>query len=51
MEPSELSKYERDLRDIGIINRNADRLNREARDVLGYQDLLLDNKSPFEDAD
>jgi hypothetical protein len=40
VEPS--SKRERDLRDIEIINRNAERLNREALDVLEYQDLLME---------
>lgn len=34
-----LEKARRDLDDIKIINRNAKRLNREARDVLGYQKL------------
>ena len=28
---------ERDRRDIAIINKNAERLNREAADVLDYQ--------------
>ena len=32
-----LSKAERDAKDLEIINRNADRLNKEARDVLEYQ--------------
>ena len=32
-----LSKAERDARDLEIINRNADRLNEEAMDVLQYQ--------------
>ena len=30
---------ERDRRDIEIIDRNADRMNREAADTLGYQQL------------
>jgi metal-responsive CopG/Arc/MetJ family transcriptional regulator len=30
---------ERDRRDIEIINRNAERLNREAMDTLEYQQL------------
>ena len=34
---AELERQERDRKDIGIINKNAARLNREARDVLGYQ--------------
>ena len=34
-----LESDERDRRDIEIINRNADRLNREAADVLEYQHL------------
>ena len=34
-----LEKGERDRRDLAIINRNADRLNREARDTLEYQRL------------
>lgn len=32
-----LSKRERDAKDLEIINRNADRLNKEAMDVLEYQ--------------
>ncbi len=32
-----LSKAERDAKDMEIINRNADRLNEEAMDVLKYQ--------------
>jgi hypothetical protein len=32
-----LARAEREARDIEVINRNADRLNREAMDVLGYQ--------------
>jgi predicted DNA-binding antitoxin AbrB/MazE fold protein len=32
-----LSKRERDAKDLEIINRNADRLNEEAMDVLNYQ--------------
>jgi metal-responsive CopG/Arc/MetJ family transcriptional regulator len=34
-----LARQERDRRDIAIIDRNADRLNREAADVLDYQKL------------
>jgi metal-responsive CopG/Arc/MetJ family transcriptional regulator len=34
-----LARQERDRRDIEIINRNADRLNRESADVLGYQQI------------
>jgi hypothetical protein len=34
-----LESEERDRRDIEIIDRNADRLNREAADTLGYQQL------------
>ena len=37
VEAKRLSKAERDARDIEIINRNADRLNEEALDVLEYQ--------------
>jgi hypothetical protein len=33
------SADERDRRDIQIINRNAERLNREAMDTLEYQQL------------
>lgn len=36
-EAKKLSKAERDAREIEIINRNADRLNEEAMDVLQYQ--------------
>ncbi len=32
-----LERAQADARDIEIINRNADALNREAADVLGYQ--------------
>jgi metal-responsive CopG/Arc/MetJ family transcriptional regulator len=32
-------RIERDQRDIEIINQNAERLNREALDVLAYQHL------------
>ena len=31
-------RRERDARDLKILNREAARLNQEARDVLGYQD-------------
>jgi metal-responsive CopG/Arc/MetJ family transcriptional regulator len=34
-----LSRQERDRRDIEIINRNADRLNREAEDTMEYQQI------------
>jgi metal-responsive CopG/Arc/MetJ family transcriptional regulator len=37
-----LAQFERQMRDrkdLEIIDRNADRLNREAMDVLGYQQL------------
>ena len=33
----QMRKRARDLRDLEIINRNADRLNEEAEDVLKYQ--------------
>ena len=36
---AELDRQTRDQRDIAIINRNADRLNREALDSLEYQRL------------
>ena len=32
-----LVRKQENLRDLAIINRRAGRLNREARDVLGYQ--------------
>jgi phage gp46-like protein len=35
-----LTKLERDEKDLEIINRNADRLNEEAMDVLKYQIVL-----------
>jgi len=35
----ELARQERDQRDIAIIDKNAERLNREAADVLDYQRL------------
>ena len=34
-----LERARRDQRDLAIINANAERLNREAEDVLGYQSL------------
>ena len=34
-----LERQVRDRKDIEIIDRNADRLNREAMDVLGYQQV------------
>lgn len=34
-----LEKARRDARDAEIINRNSERLNREAADVLEYQEL------------
>jgi hypothetical protein len=34
---AQMSKRARDLEDLRIINRNADRLNEEAEDVLRYQ--------------
>lgn len=37
VEAKRLSKAEREAREIEIINRNADRLNEEAMDVLKYQ--------------
>ena len=36
---SQITKKERDRRDAEIINRHSDRLNREAEDILGYQQL------------
>jgi hypothetical protein len=37
--PAAIERDRRAARDIEIINRNAKRLNKEARDVLGYQRL------------
>lgn len=37
---AQLERDARDRRDIGIINRNAERLNREALDTLEYQQVL-----------
>ena len=34
-----VERVRRDARDVEIINRNAKRLNAEARDVMGYQKL------------
>ena len=31
------AKVERDLKDLPILNKNADKLNKEAEDVLTYQ--------------
>jgi metal-responsive CopG/Arc/MetJ family transcriptional regulator len=36
---AQLENEKRDRRDLEIINRNADRLNREAMDTLEYQQL------------
>lgn len=36
---AQLEKQMRDARDAEILNTRADRLNREALDVLDYQDL------------
>jgi metal-responsive CopG/Arc/MetJ family transcriptional regulator len=36
---AQLERQVRDQKDIEIIDRNAGRLNREARDTLGYQQL------------
>jgi metal-responsive CopG/Arc/MetJ family transcriptional regulator len=33
------ARRSRDVRDAEILNRNAERLNREAADVLEYQDV------------
>jgi metal-responsive CopG/Arc/MetJ family transcriptional regulator len=33
------AKHNRDAKDAAILERNAERLNREAADVLEYQDL------------
>lgn len=32
-----IERERRDARDMNIINRNAERINREANDVLSYQ--------------
>jgi len=34
-----LEKARRDQKDLALINANAERLNQEAEDVLGYQSL------------
>jgi metal-responsive CopG/Arc/MetJ family transcriptional regulator len=34
-----LSRQERDRRDVEIINRNAERLNREVEDAMEYQQI------------
>ena len=34
---AELDKRERDQRELELINRNADKLNEEAEDMLSYQ--------------
>ncbi len=36
----QLARSQQNVRDTGIINRNAERLNAEAEDVLGYQARL-----------
>lgn len=36
---AQLDRHARDRRDVEIIERNADRLNREALDTLEYQKL------------
>jgi metal-responsive CopG/Arc/MetJ family transcriptional regulator len=47
-----LTQNEQNVRDLEIINRNADVLNTEARDVLAYQPLPSgeDNHSSFSEA-
>jgi metal-responsive CopG/Arc/MetJ family transcriptional regulator len=35
-----LERQERDREDVALINRNAARLNREAKDTLEYQHIL-----------
>jgi hypothetical protein len=35
---TQLKKARRDANDLAIINANAERLNEEAEDVLGYQE-------------
>lgn len=35
-----LERQERDRKDVALINRNAARLNREAKDTLEYQHIL-----------
>ena len=35
---AQAARHDRDAKDIAILNKNADRLNREAVDVLEYQD-------------
>ncbi len=34
-----LARQDRDRRDIELINRNAERMNKEAEDVLEYQQI------------
>jgi hypothetical protein len=36
---AKLAKHDRDVKDSSLIAKNAERLNREAADVLEYQDL------------
>ncbi|HEX4227095.1 MAG TPA: ribbon-helix-helix domain-containing protein [Bryobacteraceae bacterium] len=36
---AQTAKRDRDAKDAAILNRDAERLNREATDVLEYQDL------------
>jgi hypothetical protein len=40
---SEQARAEREARDLDIINRNAEQLNREALDALEYQAPLCDS--------
>jgi metal-responsive CopG/Arc/MetJ family transcriptional regulator len=42
-----LASEERDRRDLEIISRNADRLNREAADVFEYQPLPRGATAPI----
>ena len=37
MNPERLARDQQNARDLAIINRRATRLNREAKDVLDYQ--------------
>lgn len=36
---AQLERHKRNRRDVEIINRNAERLNREAKDTLEYQQI------------
>jgi metal-responsive CopG/Arc/MetJ family transcriptional regulator len=43
---AQMSRRERNMRDLEIINQRADRLNQEALDVLAYQEEVSHGDTP-----